>query len=89
MRSAKQVSLCPSHFCAAYDPAQSLVSKRQAELVEEVALEGAILCGGCGCVWVKDQMERPHILGTLRGEGRTYRWISVYKPPEQMRSRRA
>lgn len=81
MSSVKQASLCPSHFCSAYDPAQSLVSKRQAELAGEEALEGAIMCGACGCVWVKDQMERPHILGALRRDGRAYRWISVYKPP--------
>ena len=87
MRSAKPTSLCPSHFCSAYDPAQSLVSKRQAELVEEEALEGAILCAGCGCVWVKDQMARPHILGTLRREGRaSYKWISAYKPPQHVKS---
>ena len=89
MRSVKQASLCPSYFCAAHDPAQALVSKRQAELAGESALEGAILCAGCGCVWVKDPMERPHILGTLRREGRAYKWISAYKAPEAMVSRSA
>ena len=89
MRSVKQASLCPSYFCSAYDPAQALVSKRQAELAGESALERAILCSGCGCGWVKDQMERPHILGTLRREGRAYKWISAYKAPEPMHSRSA
>lgn len=87
MKSMKQVSLCPSRFCPARDPAQSLVSARQAELVSEMALEGAIRCSGCGCVWVKDQMDRPHILGTLRNAGGgSYKWISAYKPSEQMES---
>ena len=81
MISQKQVSLCPSHFCEARDPAQTLVSGRQAELVEEAALEGAILCSACGCVWVRDGSARQHILGTLRRAGRNYRWISAYKRP--------
>jgi hypothetical protein len=81
MKSFKQASLCPSRFCSAQDPAQSLVSRRQAELVDEAALEGAILCSGCGCVWVRDQMTRPHVLGTLRQAGRSYRWISAYRQP--------
>jgi hypothetical protein len=86
MSPFKQASLCPSQFCAAYDPAQALVSKRQAELVEEGAIEAAIRCSGCGCVWVKDQMGRPHVLGTLRKEGRAYKWLSAYRPPGQTAS---
>jgi hypothetical protein len=86
MTPFKQASLCPSHFCGTHDPAQALVSRRQAELVEEGAIEGAIRCSGCGCVWIKDQRGRPHILGTLRREGRAYRWLSAYKPPGQARS---
>lgn len=77
----KKSSLCPSHFCPASNPVQSLVSERDAELVGEAALEGAIRCSSCGCVWVKDQSARPRVLGTLRSEGRAYRWISAYKAP--------
>ncbi|HET7604659.1 MAG TPA: hypothetical protein VFK28_01145 [Sphingomicrobium sp.] len=57
------------------------MSEKQAALVKEAALEGAILCGGCGCVWVRDQLARKRILGTLRSEGRRYKWISVYQTP--------
>lgn len=83
MRSLKETSLCPSRYCQAHDPAQSLVSKRQAALVDEPALEGAILCSKCGCVWVRDQMDRRRILGTLRLDGRTYKWISDYQQAAQ------
>jgi hypothetical protein len=79
MSSRNQASLCPSLFCSAPNPVQSLVSEKQAALVKEAALEGAILCGACGCVWVCDQIARKRILGTLRSEGRGYRWISVYQ----------
>ena len=81
MRSA--TSLCPSRFCSAHNPVQSLVSKQQAEAVSESALEGAIICRGCGCVYVRDPRNNTHILGTLRLAGRTYTWKTDYKIPTQ------
>lgn len=72
-------SLCPSRFCKGGDPVQGLVSRRQAEAAAELALEGAIRCSGCGCVWVKDDGGGAHILGTLREVGRRYEWRSPYK----------
>ena len=78
MRSEMRTSLCPSRFCSAHDPVQGLVSKSQSELVNEPALEGAILCAACGCVWVRDPAGKAHILGTLRREGRGYQWRTPY-----------
>jgi hypothetical protein len=59
--------------------AQELVNKRQAEAVEESALEGAIRCSGCGCVWVRGPNGHGRVLGTLRHVGRNYEWRSRYK----------
>lgn len=72
-------SLCLSRFCKGGDPVQGLVGRRQAEAAEELALEGAIRCCGCGCVWVKGNGGGAHILGTLREVGRHYEWRSPYK----------
>jgi len=71
--------MCPSRYCNAHDPVQRLVTKRQADQVNEPALDGAILCAACGCVWVRDEASRPHILGTLRWTGAAYKWNSPYK----------
>jgi hypothetical protein len=76
-------SLCPSRFCTAQNPAQELVNLRQAEAVNEPALEGAIRCSGCGCVWVRQPNGNGHVLGTLRKLGRHYDWKSPYKRPQQ------
>ena len=72
-------SLCPSRFCSTDNPAQELVNKRQAAAVEESALEGAIRCSGCGCVWVRGPNGHGRVLGTLRKVGRNYEWRSPYK----------
>lgn len=82
MRSNARNSLCPSRFCFAHDPVQTLVSKVQADQVNEPALGGAILCSACGCVWVRDDIGGAHVLGTLRKSGLTHEWISAYKPPQ-------
>ena len=76
-----RTSLCPSRFCNGVNPAQSLVSKRQAELAGEPAIENAIRCSACGCVWVRDQRPKSHVLGTLKLEGSSCRWITAYKIP--------
>jgi len=79
-RYAKDVkSLCPSRFCSAHDPVQELVTRRQAELVDEAALEGVIRCSSCGCVWVRAVAGTPRILGNLHRIGRGYEWRSPYK----------
>jgi hypothetical protein len=79
MLSTARKSLCPSRICREDNPAQVLVSKRQAEAVDEPSLDGAILCSGCGCVWVRDARGIAHVLGTLRRSGANYRWDSRYK----------
>lgn len=56
-----------------------MISKRQAELVDEPALEDAILCSSCGSVWVKDGRGTGHVLGTLRQTGSRYEWKSAYR----------
>jgi hypothetical protein len=56
-----------------------LVTGKQAELAGEAAIEGAILCSACGCVWVRDPADRPHLLGTLRRAGRNYTWSPACK----------
>ena len=85
MRSNARKSLCPSRLCFAHDPVQTLVSAGQANHVNETALEGAILCSGCGCVWVRDDAGGSHVLGTLRRSGQAYEWISPYKRPQPVR----
>ena len=79
MRFAR--SMCPSLFCNAPNPVQALVSKRQAEAVDEKALEGAIICSGCGCVYVRDPRNKEHVIGTLRQTGSSYTWKTAYKVP--------
>lgn len=79
MRSSARQSLCPSRFCAAANPVQALISKQRAEAVHEPAIEGAVHCSACGCVWVRDLRGRRHVLGALRPIGTQYRWISAYK----------
>ncbi len=74
-------SLCPSRFCNGHDPVQNLVSKRQAEAVDEPALEDAIICSSCGCVYVRDGRGIEHVLGTLRPAGSAYLWKTNYKVP--------
>lgn len=85
MRSNARKSLCPSRFCFARDSAQTLVSPAQADQVNEAALEGTILCSGCGCVWVRDDAGGSHVLGTLRKPGHRYEWLSSYKRPQPAR----
>lgn len=75
------VSLCPSRFCSARNPMQELVTKSQASAVEEDALEGAIICSDCGCVYIRDPKGRDRVLGTLRKAGASYKWISDYRRP--------
>jgi hypothetical protein len=75
------MTLCPYRFCNGHDPAQNLVSEQQAELVNEPALAGAIICSSCGTVWVRDPRNQRHILGTLRRTGRSYEWKTAYKVP--------
>ncbi len=82
MRSNARNSLCPSRICFAHDPVQTLVSQAQSDQVNEAALKGAILCSGCGCVWVRDGGGGAHVLGTLRKSGSSYEWISAYNRPE-------
>ncbi|HEU4697513.1 MAG TPA: hypothetical protein VFR92_11200 [Sphingomicrobium sp.] len=72
-------SLCPSRFCSAHNPVQELVTRRQAELVDETALEGTVRCSSCGCVWVSGPAGAPRILGNLHRIGRGYEWRSPYK----------
>ena len=72
-------TLCPSRFCSAHNPVQSLVKEAEAAKVNEPALAGAIICTGCGCVWVRDDKGKGHVLGTLRRAGRNYEWKSPYK----------
>jgi hypothetical protein len=62
---------------------QSLVSKKQADGVDEPALEGAIICNNCGCVYVLDPRRQAHILGTLRMAGRQYVWKTNFKIPTE------
>ena len=81
MRSNIRKSLCPSRFCSAANPSQNLVSKVQAEAVDEPALAGAITCSECGCVWVKDKRGVSHELGTLRRVGTRYQWKTSYRAP--------
>ena len=81
MHSNIRKSLCPSRFCSADDPAQTLVSQQQADAANEAAIAGAIICSACGCVWVKGPQDRAHALGTLRRYGRTYEWKTLYKLP--------
>jgi hypothetical protein len=78
-------SLCPSRFCVAHNPAQVLVSMADAERAGEPAIDGAIWCVGCGCVWVRDQRNMSHILGTLRKQGSFYSWRSAYHRAEPVK----
>lgn len=80
MRFEARSSLCPSRFCCAHNPVQALVSRFLADQVKERALEGAIHCSSCGCVWVRDDLGKAHVLGTLRKTGQLYEWKSLYKP---------
>lgn len=74
-------SLCRSRFCNGADPVQALVGKQQAEFAGEAAIENAIRCSACGCVWVRDTRGISHVLGTLRIEGSRCRWTTAYKIP--------
>lgn len=78
MRSIRK-SMCPSQFCGAANPVQALVSTQQADAAQEQALLGAVLCCGCGCVYVRDARGMSHVIGTLRREGKRYRWLSAYR----------
>jgi hypothetical protein len=79
--AAMRRSLCPSRFCNGANPAQGLVTVEQAERAGEPAIANAVRCSSCGCVWVKDPRGIGHILGTLRIDGRSCRWITAYKKP--------
>jgi hypothetical protein len=57
---------------------QTLVSNTQATQAEEPAIEGAILCSACGCVWVRNHLGQGRILGTLVRSGRRCSWRSAY-----------
>lgn len=81
MHTTARTTLCPSRFCNGINPVQGLVSKRHAELAGEPAIENAIRCLACGCVWVRDPRGVSHALGTLRIEGSRCRWTTVYKIP--------
>ena len=81
MLTTGRTSLCPSRFCNGVDPVQALVSKKDAERAGEAAIENAIRCSACGCVWVRDPRGIAHALGTLRIEGSTCRWNTSYKIP--------
>jgi hypothetical protein len=72
-------SLCPSRICSARDPVQTLVDRKQAELVEEPSIAGAILCSGCGCVWVRSEYGGARVLGNLRRSAKGYVWQSPYR----------
>jgi hypothetical protein len=79
MRSDVRKSLCPSRFCRAPNPAQALISTHEANVVGEQAIAGAIRCGACGSVYVRDERGRGHILGTLRRAGSRWEWKSDYR----------
>jgi hypothetical protein len=74
-------SLCPSRFCGASNPMQTLVAKIDAERTGEPALENATWCSSCGCVWVRDPRGLSRPLGILRKQGTTYRWTSAWHSP--------
>lgn len=76
MRSSN--SMCPSRYCSASNPVQELVSANQAQLAKEPAIDGAIRCRACGCVWVRDERGIGHALGTLRESGTRYEWKSLF-----------
>jgi len=81
MQSEQRKSLCPSRYCNGHNPAQTLVTERQAALANEQAIAGAILCSDCGCVWVRGAKGKAHALGRLRRARSTYNWVSAYEPP--------
>lgn len=81
MFTPARTTLCPSRFCNGVNPVQGLVSKRQAELAGEPAIENAVRCSACGCIWVRDPRGISHVLGTLRIEGSRCRWTTAYKAP--------
>lgn len=70
--------MCPSRYCSASNPVQELVSANQAQLAKEPAIDGAIRCRACGCVWVRDERGVGHALGTLRETGTRYEWKSLF-----------
>lgn len=79
MRSNKTKSMCPSRYCAGSNPAQELVNQGLALLANDPAIEGAIRCSACGCVWTRNGTEGAQILGTLRKNGREHRWTPARK----------
>jgi hypothetical protein len=79
----RRISLCPSRFCSAPNPVQSLVSKPRAEKLKEPALDGCVICGSCGCVYTRDLAGRPKVLGRVIDPGSPWEaWKTAYPPPQ-------
>jgi hypothetical protein len=79
----RRISLCPSRFCSAHNPVQSLLSKPRAEKLKEPALDGCVICGSCGCVYIRDLAGRPKVLGRVIDHGSPWEaWKSDYPHPQ-------
>ena len=83
MLGERRISLCPSRFCSAPNPVQSLVSKPRAEKLKEPALDGCVICGSCGCVYTRDVAGRGKVLGRVIDHGSPWEaWKSDYPHPQ-------
>ena len=80
MRSNVRKSLCPSRFCSAANPSQNLVSKIQAEAVDEPRSRAPDMFR-VRLRLGEDKRGVSHELGTLRRVGTRYRWKTSYRPP--------